>query len=179
VPGELDALTSNLQGVAVGEGYLRCRPGGVVVPQQQPPGLLVPDADDAWVEQRGRAGVVVVVMGVDQVRHPVADAVGGGDLVDGPLQVVADGRGGVEQDHAVGGGQEGRLVGAVGDPVEVPLDPADVVAVVVEAGAERRARDRRVIGQRWRCHGISLASRARPLAAVRALATRPGWPPGR
>ena len=59
----------------------------------------------------------------------------------------------VEQDHAVGGGQEGRLVGAVGDPVEVPLDPADVVALVVEGGAERRARDRRVVGQ-----GVGAAS---------------------
>src|SRR5215211_88797 len=86
-------------------------------------------------------------MGVDEVRHLVADAVGGGDLVDGPLDVVADGRGGVEQDHAVGGGQERGLVGAVGDPVQVPLDPADVVARGVEGRAERGAGDRRVVGQ--------------------------------
>jgi hypothetical protein len=105
------------------------------------------DADDVGVEQRGCAGVVGVVVGVDQVGDGVADAVGGGDLVDGPLQVVADGRGRVEQDDAVGGGQERRLVGAVGDPVEVPLDPADVVALVVEDGTERRARDRRVVRQ--------------------------------
>jgi hypothetical protein len=105
------------------------------------------DADHGRVEQRGRAGVVGVVVGVDEVGDGVGDAVGGGDLVDGPLQVVADGRGGVEQDHAVGGGQERRLVGAVGDPVEVPLDPADVVALVVEGRAERGARNRRVVGQ--------------------------------
>jgi hypothetical protein len=137
----------DVQGAAVREGLGRRGPGRVVVAQQQPAGLLVADADHAWVEQRGRAGVVGVVVGVDQVRHFVADAVGGGGLVDGPLQVVADGWGGVEQDDAVGGGQEGRLVGAVGDPVQVPFDPADVVALVVEGGAERRARDRRVVGQ--------------------------------
>jgi hypothetical protein len=91
--------------------------------------------------------VVVVVMGVDQVRHRVGDALSRGDLVDGSLQVVADGRGGVEQDDAVGGGQEGRLVGAVGDPVEVPFDPADVVALVVEGWPERRPGDRRIVRQ--------------------------------
>jgi hypothetical protein len=90
--------------------------------------------------------VVGVVVGVDQVRHSVADAVGGGDLVDRALQVVADGRGRVEQDHAVGGGQEGRVVDAVGDPVQVPLDPSDVVALVVEGRAERGRRDGRVVG---------------------------------
>jgi hypothetical protein len=91
--------------------------------------------------------VVGVVVGVDEVGDGVADAVGGGDLVDGPLQVVADGRGRVEQHDAVGGGQERRLVGAVGDPVEVPLHPVDVVALVVEGRAERGARDRRVVRQ--------------------------------
>ena len=144
VPGELDALTSNLQGVAVLEGHVR---GRLVVPQQQPAGLLMPDADHVPLEQRGRAGVVVVVMRVDQVRHRVADALSRGDLVDGPLQVVADGRGRVEQDDAVGGDQEGCLVGAVGDPVEIPLDPADVVALVVEGWAERRPGDRRIVRQ--------------------------------
>jgi hypothetical protein len=71
VPGQLDALAPDLQGVAVGEGHLRHRPGRVVVAQQQPPGLLVPDADHVPAEQRGRAGVVGVVMRVDQVGDPI------------------------------------------------------------------------------------------------------------
>src|SRR5262249_22951698 len=62
VPGQFDALTANVEGVAIGEGHLRRRPGRVVVPQQQPPGLLVADADHVPVEQRGCTGVVGVVM---------------------------------------------------------------------------------------------------------------------
>jgi hypothetical protein len=96
----------------------------------------VPDAHDVLAEQRGRAGVIGVVVGVDKVRHRVAYPVGGGDLVDGPLKVVADGRGRVEQHDAGPGGQERRLVGAVRDPVEVPLHAGDVVSLVVERGAE-------------------------------------------
>jgi len=42
------------------------------------------------LEQRGGRAVVGVVMGVNQVRHGVADALCGGDLVDSPPQVVAD-----------------------------------------------------------------------------------------
>ena len=64
-------------------------------------------------------------------------ALGGGDLVHGALQVVADARGRVEQHHAVRGGQERRLVDAVGDPVQVPLDASDVIALIVEGRAER------------------------------------------
>src|SRR6266705_4966175 len=59
----------HLEGVAVGEGDLRRRPGRVIIAQQQPPGVLVPDADHVPVEQRGRAGVAGVVMGVDEVGH--------------------------------------------------------------------------------------------------------------
>jgi hypothetical protein len=91
--------------------------------------------------------VVGVVVGVDEVGHGVGHAVGGGDLVDGPLQVAADGRGGVEQDDAVGGGQERGLVDAVGDVVQVPLDASDLVALVVQGRAERGPGDRRVVGQ--------------------------------
>src|SRR5260370_24475089 len=147
VPGQLDALPAHLQGVAAGEGHVRHGPGRVVVPQQQPPGLLVPDANDVAVEQRGRAGVVGVVVGVDQVGHRVGHAVGGGDLVHGPPQVTADAGGRVEHHDAVRGGQEGRLVDAVGDPVQVPLDASDVVALVVEGRAKRGPGNRRVIGQ--------------------------------
>ena len=151
------------------------RPRRVVVAQQQPPGLLVSDAGDVLVEEGRRAGVVGVVVRVDEVRDLVADAVGRGDLVDGPLDVVADGRRRVEQDDAVRGGQERRLVGAVGDPVEVPLDAADVVALLVEGGAERRSRDRRVVGEDRRghhhpAHGSAKAPSWLPMAAMSSKA---------
>ena len=107
VPRQLDPLTPDLQGVAVGEGHLRYRPGRVVVPQQEPPGLLMPDAGHVPAEQRGRGAVVGVMVGVDQVGDPVGHAVGGGDLVHRPLQVMADGRRRVEQHNPVVGGQEG------------------------------------------------------------------------
>jgi hypothetical protein len=57
------------------------------------PGLLMPDTHDIVAEYGGRGGVVGVVMGVDEVRHRAADILGCGDLVHGPLQVVADARG--------------------------------------------------------------------------------------
>ena len=136
MPGQLDPLTSDFQGVAVGKCHLWHRPGRVVVPPQEPRRVLVPDADDA-LEQGGRGAVVGVVVGVNQVGDGVAQALGGGNLVDCPLQVVADGRGRVEQHHAVRGGQERRVVDAVGDPVQVPLDAADVIALIVQGWAER------------------------------------------
>ncbi len=43
------------------------------------------------------------------------------------------------------GRQEGRLVGPVGNPVEVALDASDVVALFVEGGPERGPRHRRVV----------------------------------
>ena len=104
--------------------------------------------------------MVGVMVRVDEVIDLVADAVGGGDLVDGPLDVVADRRRRVEQHDAVRGRQERGLVGAVGDPVEVPLDPADVVALLVEGRTERGARDRRVVGEAG-C--VSCAHRLPPL----------------
>jgi len=81
------------------------------------------------------------------VGHRVAHALGGGDLVHGAPQVVADTGGRVEQHDAVWSGQERRLVDAVGDPVQVPLDAADVVALVVEGRAECGRGDGRVVGQ--------------------------------
>ena len=140
VPGQVDPLAADLERAAVLERLLVRRPGRIVVAQQEAPGLLVPDAGDVLVEQGRCAGVVGVVVRVDEVGDLVADAVCRRDLVDGPLDVVADRRGRVEQDDAVRGREERRLVGAVGDPVQVPLDAADVVALLVQGGAERRPR---------------------------------------
>ena len=182
VPGQVDALAADLEGAAVLERLLVRRPGRVVVAQQQPPRLLVPDAGDVLVEQRGRAGVVGVVVRVDEVGDLVADAVGGGDLVDGALDVVADRRRRVEQHDAVRGRQERRLVGAVGDPVQVPLDAADVVALLVERGAERRARDRRVVRQggcvscAHRVPCLEVAARCVIVDRCRPVRSNPGNP---
>src|SRR6202035_4568380 len=93
VPGQFDPLSADFQGVAVGEGHVGDGAGGVVVAQQQPAGFLVADADDVPAEQRGRSLVVSVVVRVDQVSDPVGQAVGGGDLVHRPPDVVADVRG--------------------------------------------------------------------------------------
>ena len=89
--------------------------------------------------------MVGVVMGIDQVRHRVGHAVGGGDLVDGPPQVLADRGGRVEQHDAVWGGQERRLVDAVGHPVQIPLHAPDEVTLVVEGRAEGGTGNRRVV----------------------------------
>ncbi len=147
VPGQLGALAADLEGVVVGEGDLRRRAGRVVVPLQPTLGFLVPDADHVPVEQGGRAGVVGVVVGVDQVRDPVGHAVGGGDLIHRQTQVWAEARGGVEHDDAVVGGQERRVVDAVGDPVQVPLHPPDVIPLIVEGRAECGPGNRCVVGQ--------------------------------
>jgi hypothetical protein len=56
------ALAADLEGAAVLEGLLRRGPGRVVVAQQELARLLMPDACDASVEQRRRAGVVGVVV---------------------------------------------------------------------------------------------------------------------
>jgi hypothetical protein len=145
VPGQLDAFASDLEGAAVLEGLFWWGPGGVVVAEQQFPRLLVPDASDVPAKQRRRAGVIGVVMGIDEMRHLVADAMGGGDLIHGPLDVVTDARRRVEQDDAVGCRQERALVGPVRDPVEVRLDSPDVVPLLVDRGAERRPGDRRTV----------------------------------
>ena len=166
-PGQLDALTANLQRVLVRERHLGQRPGRVVIALQQPPGLLVPDPDHVPLEYGGRAAVVGVMVRVDEVRNRVGHAVGRGDLVHGPADVVADARRRVEHHHAVPGGQERGLVDAVGDVVQVPLHPPDVIPLIVESRAQRGPRDRRIVGLvcgavcagGWCGHGISLQSR--------------------
>jgi len=90
-----------------------------------------------WLGLCQASSVVGVVMGVDQVGHRAGHAVGGGDLVHRPPQVAADGRGRVEQHDPVAGGQERQLVDAVSDPVQIPLDPPDVIALIVEGRAQR------------------------------------------
>ena len=82
--------------------------------------------------------MVGVVVRVDEVSHLVGHTVGSSDLVDRTLQVVPDGRAGVEQHDALAGGQECRLVGAVGDPVQVLLHSPDEVALLVDGRAQRR-----------------------------------------
>ena len=188
VPRELDPLAADLEGPAIAEGLLRCRSGRVVVPEQEPPGLLVPDPHDVLAEERGRAGVVRVMVGVDQVGHLVAHAVGSRDLVDRSLEVVPDARRGIEQDDAVLRRQEGGLVDAVGDPVEVPLDAPDVVALLVEApGRTTTAGIGRVVGQGvgrfrrcWsRCSCSEVRHRITPSFERRQFAqgreTAPSW----
>src|ERR1700693_3494829 len=96
-----------------------------------------------------------MVVRVDEVGHLVAYAVRRGDLIHGALDVVTDGWRLAEQNDAVRCRQEGCLVGAVGDPVKVPLHPADVVALLIQGGAERRTWDWRVVRQ------IPRAARAR------------------
>src|SRR6266478_2732050 len=92
--------------------------------------------------------MVGVVVGVDDVGYLVGYAVRGRDLVDGALQVVPDGGGRVEQHPPVLGGQKRGLIGAIGDPVQVLLHPADEVALRVDGRAQRGRRDRREVGQR-------------------------------
>jgi len=89
--------------------------------------------------------MVGVVVRVHEVRDLVAHAVLGGDLVHGPLDVATDRRRRVEQHDTVPRRQKGRLVQAVGDPVEVSLDATDVESLLVEGGAERRPRNRRIV----------------------------------
>src|SRR2546423_335053 len=62
VPGELDALTGDAQGTTIRKRLFRRRPGRVVVAQEEPPRLLVPDANDILPEEGGRTGVVGVVV---------------------------------------------------------------------------------------------------------------------
>jgi hypothetical protein len=170
VPREVDALPADLERAAIPERLLVRRPGGVVVPEQQPSRFLVPDPRDALVEERGGSDVVGVMVRVDEVVDLVADAVGGGDLVDRPLDVVADGGRCVEHDDAVRRGQERALVGAVRNPVEVPFDAADVIALLVERRAERRLRDGRVVRKGGRVGGTH-AGTSDDASASRAWST--------
>src|SRR5439155_18492041 len=66
---------------------------------------------------------------------------------DRSLEVVPDARRGVEEDDAVPRRQEGGLVDAIRDPVQVPLDASHVVALLVGSRAEGGRRDGGVIGQ--------------------------------
>src|SRR6202043_2450011 len=82
------------------------------------------------------------------------------DFVDRSPDVASDARRRVEENDAILGGEERRLVAAVGDPVEVPLHSSHVVALIIQGGADRRPGNRRVVRQgggdvcagSWRCH---------------------------
>ena len=154
VPREVNTLPAHVECVLGLEGDVRDRPGRVVLACQQLPGLDLPDPHHVLPEQRRAADVVGVVVGVDQVGHLVRHPVFGGDLVDGALQVVPDRRRRVEQHDPVAGSQERRLIGTVGDPVQVLLHPPHEVALRVDRRAQRGRRYRRVVGQgagRRRC----------------------------
>ena len=149
MPGQFDPLAADFQGVVVEERHVGDGAGGVIVAQQQSPGLLVADAHNVPAEQRGRSLVVGVVVRVDHMGDLVGQAVGGGDLVHGAPDVVADVRGRVENNDAVGGGQKRRHVDVVSDRVEVPLHLPDVVSVLVQRRSLRDRRDGGVVGQVW------------------------------
>ena len=68
--------------------------------------------------------MVGVVVGVDDSASPYGHAVGGGDLVHRPAQVVADAAG-VEHDYPSRVVKNADRVDPVGDPVQVPRDPPD------------------------------------------------------
>ena len=91
--------------------------------------------------------MVAVVVRVDHMGDLIGQAVGGGDLVHRPPDVVADVRGRVEYHDAVGSGQERRHVDVVSDRVEVPVDLSDVVPVLVQGRPLRDRRDGGVLGQ--------------------------------
>ena len=120
-----------LEGVSSGAGR-----AGIVVPQQEPPRLRMPDPHDVAAEQRRTTRVIGVMMRMDQMGHLVADTVSSSDFVYSPLQVVADGWRRVEQHDAGRRGHERGLVHAIGHPVQISLDAANVVALFVDGGTE-------------------------------------------
>ena len=91
---------------------------------------------DVLAEQRRRAAMIGVVVGVDEMCHLVADAVGFGNLVNRALNVVADRRRCVEHHYTVLCGHERRLIGGVGDPVEIFLHAPDVIPLCVDGRAK-------------------------------------------
>jgi hypothetical protein len=106
----------------------------------------MPDADHVAVEQRGCPSVIGVVMRIDEIGHLVADPVRGGDLVHGPLDVVPESGWSVEEDDSVICGHEGTLVMLVRNPIEVPLDPIDVVAPLADRRPKHLFGDRLTAG---------------------------------
>src|SRR6201999_4012142 len=99
--GQIDALATDAQRQTVLERGVRGRAGRVVVAQQQPAVLGVPDPFYVSAEQRRGSDVVGVVVRVDDVGDLVGHAVSGGDVIDGALQVVPDARRRVEQHDTV------------------------------------------------------------------------------
>src|SRR5262245_33799315 len=66
VPGKVDPLAADLERAAVLAGLLVRQPGRIVVAEQDPPRLLVPDAGDVLVEEERRPCMVGVVVRGDQ-----------------------------------------------------------------------------------------------------------------
>jgi hypothetical protein len=80
--------------------------------------------------------MVGMVMRVHEVRHLVADPLGGSDFVHRSPQVVPDRRRRVEEHNAFSCRQERRLVGAVCDPEQVPFNSPDVITLLVQGRAQ-------------------------------------------
>lgn len=101
VVGEFEALAADLQYVVVVEGHRGRRTVGVGVDAQQAVGLGVADAHHVLAKYAGGSDVVSVGVGVHQVRDLGRPAVGTGHFLDGPQQVVPEGRRGVDEYDAV------------------------------------------------------------------------------
>jgi hypothetical protein len=93
-PGQADALPTDAKRIARIEGEVGT--GRVGSLSRVSSRLLSAEPTRTTSRPNSDAGadVVGVVVGVDRVGHLVGDSVGGGDLVDRPLQVVPDARGG-------------------------------------------------------------------------------------
>jgi translation elongation factor EF-Ts len=66
----------------------------------------VADPNEVVTEEVGSAGVIGMVMGVNQMGDFVADAFAFGDFVHRTAEIVADRRRGIEEDDALVGDQE-------------------------------------------------------------------------
>lgn len=141
--GQFKPIGAEVEDVPFFERQRRGRAVRVAGFVQQPPVFDVPDAHHAVAEDRGRPDVVGMEVRVHEVGHGGRCARLGGDLVDGPQQVVTDRGGRVDDHHAVRGGKEHGLVEAVGHPVQVVLDRANEVAISVQCWTECTRRNGR------------------------------------
>src|SRR5580700_10705510 len=105
------------------------------------------NSSDTSVKQRGCSGVIGVVVGVNEIGNLVADAVSDRNLIHGPLDVVSQSCGSVKQDDSIISGHKCTLVVRIRNPVEVPHDPPDVVALLTHRRSEPRPADPRTTSE--------------------------------